>query len=147
DGVYEESVATGESDEMGGYLVDAVWFIGNDGSTTKVGTDFKGLSLYESQTGYYMDYSEAGKGFFYADCGGYGSGWLTFVFGVKDGKPYELDISMQIQGFYQDEPGIFTTTTDDYTDYHKYLVTELNYDKNTEQFIVGKVTDRDRYGE
>lgn len=147
DGVCEEFVATGQPDEMGGYLVDAVWYIASDGQTTKVGTDFKGLSLYESQTGYYMDYSEVGKGFFYADCGGYGSGWLTFVFGVKDGKPYELDVSMKIQGFYQDEPGVFTTTTDDYTDYHKYLITELNYDKKTEQFSVGKVTDRDRYGE
>ena len=147
DGMYEEFVATGEPDEMGGYLVDAVWFIGSDGTTTKVGTDFKGLSLYESQNGYFMDYSEEGKGFFYADCGGYGSGWLTFVFGVKDGKPYELDISMKIQGFYQDEPGIFTTTTDDFTEYHKYLITELNYDKNTEQFDIGKVTDQDRYGE
>ena len=146
DGVFEEFAATGQQDEMGGYLLDAVWFIAGDGTVTKVGTDFKGLSMYEAND-YYMDWPDQKKGFFYADCGGYGSGWLTFVYGVKDKKPYELDVSMKIQGFYQDEPGVFTTTTDDFTEYHKYLVTKLTYDEASQQFTVGEITDRDRFGE
>ena len=142
DGSREAFVVTGNNDDMGGYIPDAVWFIASDQTTTKFKPDFKGLSMYESEK-HYMEYAAENKGFFYGDCGGYGSGWLTFVYGVKDGKPYELEISMNIQGFYQDEPGVFFTTTDDFTEYHKYLITELNYDKKTQEFSKGKVTDKD----
>lgn len=88
DGVSEAFAAIGKPDDMGGYLIDAIWFIAGDGTTTKMRTDFKDLAMYESNNSYYMDYAAEHKGFFYADIGGYGSGWLTLVFSVKESKPY-----------------------------------------------------------
>lgn len=141
DGADEAFVVTGEKDEYDGYLPDAVWFIASDGSTKKLRTDFKDLSMYQPENGHYMEYKDENKAFFYGDCGAYGSGWTTFIFGVKDGEPYEMDISMDTEGFYQDEPGVFYTLTDDFTDGHAYLKTELEYNKKTGQFKKGKITD------
>ena len=42
-----------------------------------------------------------------------------------------------------DEQGRFYTLTDDFTDGHRYLITELIYDSKTGQFKKGKVTDKD----
>ena len=142
DGTKESFVATGQPDDMGGYLPDAVWFISSDGSATKLRTDFRGLSLYTENDRFYMEYAKEKKGFFYGDCGGYGSGWTTFIFSVKDGKPYELDISMNTEGFYQDgdDPGEFYTLTDNFDDGHAYLRTELIYNSKTGQFKKGTVT-------
>ena len=103
--------------------------------------DFNGLSMYSKESGYYIEYTDEDTGFFTAECGGYGSGWLNFLFGVKDGKPYELDLSMKIEGFYQDSPGVFYTLTDNFDDGHAYLITELEYDSKTGQFKKGRVTD------
>ena len=85
------------------------------------------------------------SGFFYGDCGGYGSGWTTFIFSVKDGKPYELDVSMNTEGFYQDKdkPGEFYTLTDNFDNGHAYLRTELIYDSKTGQFAKGKITEEE----
>lgn len=143
DGRDEAYVVTGSFDDMGGYTPEAVWFIASDGSTTKMRTDFRGFSMYSDESGYFVEYADKKKGFFSAECGGYGSGWLNLLFGVKDGKPYELDLSMQIEGFYQDKPGVFITLTDNYDDGHKYLITELLYDSATGQFKKGRVTDTD----
>lgn len=142
DGSEEAYVAVGEPDDLGGYMPTAVWFIASDGTTKKMRDDFDGLSMYSDESGYFVEYAAEKKGFFSAECGGYGSGWLNILFGVRDGKPYELDLSMKIEGFYQDKPGVFYTLTDDFTDGHKYMVTELSYDSATGQFTKGKVTDR-----
>ena len=141
DGADEAFAAIGENDDMGGYMLDAVWFIASDGSAKKMETDFKGLSMYSKETGYYVEYTKENKGFFTAECGGYGSGWLNFLFGVKDGEPYELDLSMNIEGFYQEEPGVFYTLTDNFDNGHAYMITELEYDSKTGQFKKGRVTD------
>lgn len=142
DGKKEAFVVTGESDEYDGYLPDAVWFISSDGDTKKVRTDFRELSMYKTELGHYLEDKENGIGFFYGDCGGYGSGWATFIFGVKDGDAYEMDISMETEGFYQNDDGEFYTLTDDFTDGHAYMITELKFNKKTGQFKKGKVTDK-----
>ena len=143
DGADEAFVVLGGEDEFGGYLPDKIWFISSEGKTQLMRDDFKGLSLYTENEGFYMDYAEEKKGFFYGDCGGYGSGWTTFIFSVKDGKPYELDISMNTEGFYRDndKPGEFYTLTDNFDNGHAYLRTELIYNGKTGQFAKGKITE------
>ncbi len=142
DGRNEAFVAIGDDDDMGGYMLESIWFIGNDGKCSMMRDDLNGLSMYYSDEGYYLEYAAENKGFFTAECGGYGSGWLSFIFSMKDGEPYELDLSMEIEGFYQPSPGVFHTLTDDYTEGHQYMITELIYDSKTGQFRKGKVTDK-----
>ena len=141
DGIKEAFVIMGQDDDMGGYLPESLWFIDKEGYAIKMRDDFQGMSLYGSDRGYYIEYKDEKKGFFTGECGGYGSGWLNFVYSVKDGMPYELEISMKTEGFYQDEPGVFYTLTDNFDDGHKYLITELIYDSSSGQFTKGKVTD------
>lgn len=144
DGTKEAFTVIGEDDgEAADCLPEAVWFIAGDGSTTKMRTDFHGLVMYKNNEGYCLCYEEEHKGFFTAECGAYGSGWLSFIFSVKDGEPYELDLSMETEGFYQGKPGSFYTLTDNFDDGHKYMITELEYDRKTGQFIKGRVTDRE----
>ena len=143
DGADEAFVVLGGDDEFGGYLPEKIWFISSEGKTELMRDDFRGLSLYTETDGFYMDWAKENKGFFYGDCGGYGSGWTTFIFSVKDGKPYELDVSMNTEGFYQDKdkPGEFYTLTDNFDNGHAYLRTELIYDSKTGQFAKGKITE------
>lgn len=78
-----------------------------------------------------------GKGFFWADMGAYGSGWKTLVYSVKNGKPYKLDISDELQGFYEDNGRLYTTE-DEFTDKgHIYNSIELIYNSKTQQFKKG----------
>ncbi len=143
DGRSEAFAAIGKDDDMGGYMLDSIWFIGSDETVKMMRDDYNDLSMYSNESGYYEPFAAENAGFFSGECGGYGSGWLNFIFGVRNGKPYELDLSMKTEGFYQDASGAFYTLTDDYTDGHKYLITELKYDSKTGQFEKGKVTDKD----
>ncbi len=140
DGADEAFVVLGKDDELGGYLPDEIWFISSEGRAQIMRDDFRGLSLYTENDDFYMEYADENKVFFYGDCGGYGSGWTTFIFGVNDGKPYELNISMDTEGFYQETPGKFYTLTDNFDDGHDYLVTPLIYDSKTGQFSKDKPT-------
>lgn len=140
DGADEAFAVLGGEDEFGGYLPDEIWFISSDGKAQTVRDDFKGLSLYTENDHFYMEYADENKVFFYGDCGGYGSGWTTFIFGVNDGEPYELDISMDAEGFYQDTPGNFYTLTDNFDSGHDYLITPLIYNSKTGQFTKDKPT-------
>lgn len=139
-GTNEAFVVLGKQDEFGGYLVDQLWFISSDKKTKMLKDDFNDLSMYINNDGYYMDYPDEKKGFFYADFGGHGSGWITLIYGVKDGQPFELDISMKTEGFYQDTPGQFYTLTDNFDDGHVYLITPLKFNKETGQFEKGEPT-------
>ena len=143
DGRNEAFAAIGKDDDMGGYILESIWFIGSDEKGKMMRDDFNDLSMYSDESGYYEQYSDENVGFFTGECGGYGSGWLTFIFGVRNGEPYELDLSMETEGFYRNEQGRFYTLTDDFTDGHRYLITELIYDSKTGQFKKGKVTDKD----
>lgn len=148
DGANEAFVVLGENDEYGGYLPHQIWFISSEGKTEMMRDDFKGLALYTENDNFYMEYPAENKVFFYGDCGGYGSGWTTFLFSVNDGKPYELDISMNTEGFYQDKdkPGEFYTLTDNFDNGHAYLRTELIYNSKTGQFEKGRITEENWAG-
>lgn len=77
------------------------------------------------------------------------------MFSVKNGEPYELDLSCKIQGFYIEEDEFHTdsfyTTEDEFSDDmgHRYAKVKLLYDSDNQQFIVGERTNEypleDRY--
>lgn len=120
--------------------IEAVYYIDSTGKAQLMNDDLK-WSLYISQNGCYRECS--GKGFFWFDMGAYGSGWYSAVYSVKDGVPYELDISQNIQGFYQDENNKFYTTKDEFLPggghlHHDY---ELIFNGSTQQFSVGNKID------
>lgn len=147
DGKSEAFVAIGENTDYNRYPLDAIWFISGSGDVEIIRDDFNHsshMTLYENNNGYYMESPETGIGFFYGDCGGGGSGWTTFVYGVRDGNPYELDVSMKIEGLYRDNEGSYYTLSDYFDDEgHKYYITELNYDTQSRQFTVGGMTEEE----
>lgn len=123
----------------GGYgkpddYIQAIYYVDPFGALTELNSP-RGMAYYEDDA---HVRTCGGKGFFWSDYGGYGSGWSSFVFGVRDGAPYELDVSGQIQGFYQDEKSFYTTENDFSEGYHTYPEVELIYDSNTQQFVKGK---------
>ena len=126
----------------GGYgqaddAIQAIYYVDSFGVLTELNSP-RGMAYYEAEDHFR---SCGGKGFFWSDYGASGSGWSSFVFGVKDGAPYELDISGQIQGFYQDERSFYTTENDFSEGYHTYPEVELIYDSNTQQFLKGNRRD------
>ncbi len=114
--------------------VRCVIFIDSSGKSVTVEDKF-GLTLYTSEEGNLRIHES--KGFFWFDMGAGGSGWKTAVYSVKDGKPYKLDISDKLQGFYEDKDRIYTTE-DEFSDRgHIYNSVELIYNSETQQFKKG----------
>ncbi|MCR5356845.1 MAG: hypothetical protein K6E63_05505, partial [Lachnospiraceae bacterium] len=56
DGTKEAFVVMGQDDDEGGYLPETLWFIAKDGTATEMMNDFKGMSLYYSENGYFIRY-------------------------------------------------------------------------------------------
>jgi hypothetical protein len=121
--------------------IDAIYYVDSEGNV-QVLDDTITLYFYENGNGAYRTCE--GKGFFWADMGGGGSGWETLLYSVKDGVPYELDLSRNIQGFYEDENG-FYTTENEFMDGggHLYPEVSLIYDSATQQFTKGARRDED----
>lgn len=126
--------------------LEAVYFINQEGDTTRMPGDFWGGSYYGSDaevfsSGYrhsneYTTYQ--GKGFFSFDSGNGGSGWQTLLYSVKDGLPYELDISRTLQGFYEKDDTYYTTENEFLEEGgHEFPEVELIYDSSTQQFSKG----------
>lgn len=116
-----------------------VYFVASDGAVKNMPAGFNGY-YYENTE----KYSETeGKGFFSFDVGGGGSGWDTLLYSVKDNEPYELDISRELQGFYQNiETGKFYTTVSDFSSgHHEWPEYDLIYDSNNQQFRLGERLD------
>lgn len=121
--------STGDPNE-----IDSVLFVDSAGNVTLMASDFTG-AYYDREDGYYMDYHETG--FFHVDYGAYGSGYSTMLFSVRDGKPYELDLSRHLQGFFI-ENGVLVTTGNDFSQgSHQYPRYVLVYDPDTQQFQIG----------
>jgi hypothetical protein len=115
--------------------IDAVYYVDFEGNVQTL-DDTISWFFYENGDGAYRICE--GKGFFWADMGGGGSGWQTLLYSVKNGVPYELDLSRSIQGFYEDESG-FYTTENEFKDGggHSYSEISLTYDSASQQFIKG----------
>lgn len=127
-------------DEENSRPIEAVYYVDSTGKSEIMSTNLN-LCLYKRDDGCYCECSE--KGFFWFDMGAYGSGWHSAVYSVKDGVPYELDISQNVQGFYQDGNNKFYTTKDEFLPggghlYHDY---ELIFNGSTQQFSVGNKID------
>jgi hypothetical protein len=116
--------------------MDAVYYVSADGNVQLMSNSIAGF-LYDSSDGHYRQ--TQGKGFLWADYGGGASSWNTILYGVKDdGTPYELDLSRDLQGFYEDENG-FYTTENEFMDGGGHLWPEVSliYDSATQQFTKG----------
>ena len=134
DGEYEAFFLITREDELGEEIY-GICFVSSGGQVRMFPTETGGY-YYESEDGCYREYE--GQGFFWADEGAFGSGWTTLLFSVKDGRPYALDLSERIQGFYGDfEP---FTTEDDFTDGHRYRIVKLVYNRALGQFSIGEKT-------
>ena len=95
------------------------------------------FAVYKSEEGC-VRYKD-GKGFFWADMGAHGSGYSTIVYSVKNNAPYILQISSDIQGFYQKDDMFYTTKNEFLSGGgHAYPEYELIYDSNTQEFSVGE---------
>lgn len=117
--------------------LEDIYFINGNGEITKMPGDFWG-ELYYSKTKEYEYFVCQGKGFFAVDSGNGGSGWQTLLYSVKDGSPYELNISRAIQGF-NERDGIYYTTENNFdSGFHEYPEVELIYNSDTQQFTKGQ---------
>ena len=110
------------------------FFISSEGQITKM--EELEWSLYDSDDGN-IRYA-GGKGFFWADMGAFGSGWISVLYSVKNDTPYILQLSGHLQGFYQ-EGAMFYTTENEFLPEggHIYPTMELLYDSNTQEFVKG----------
>ena len=132
DGSYEAFALI--ADGPNSFGIENIYFIDSSGYITNFGS--RNGDYYENDNHYRTC---EGKGFFWSDYGAYGSGHSTFLFSVKDGIPYALDLSDQIQGFYE-ENGVFYTTENEFLEEggHLYPEIELVYDSGTQQFYKGE---------
>ncbi len=120
--------------------VKAVYFIDSKGETTLMLSSqdlYKHFILYTSKSKCFLRTN--GKTFFTFTHNGTGSTWgdKSELFGVKNGKPYRLNISGTISGVYR-EKGVLFTISHRLTSYHSYMMVQLLYDKNSQQFYLGK---------
>ena len=128
---YALTVAGGAEDLHG---IDRVYFVDSQGNLTAMASDIT-ADYYDQEDGYYLTCQ--GKGFFHVDYGAYGSGYSTMLFSVRNGQPYELALSRQIQGF-QLRDGVFYTTENDFSaGFHQYPECELLYDPSAQEFYKG----------
>lgn len=112
--------------------IEAIYFIDSDANIRKIKSEFD-LPWYSDDK--YIEYES--KGFFSVDVTASGSSWITYLFGVKDGNAYELNISGDLQGFYNKNGMCYTTTGDFSQGYHTYPEVELIYNSSTQQFSKG----------
>lgn len=115
--------------------LEDIYFINANSEITKMPSEFWGGLYYPKEKEYFI---YQGKGFFSVDSGNGGSGWQTLLYSVKEGLPYELDISRTLQGFYEKD-GIYYTTENEFLEEggHSYPEVELIYDSSTQQFSKG----------
>ena len=100
---------------------------------------YLGVATLDSNGSAYCYFTMGGKGFYYVNYNGSGTGWgeRALLFGVRNGKPYELNLSKKISGFYM-ENGETYTIRHILNPYHVYMKQRLIYDSDTGQFILGE---------
>ena len=116
----------------------SVYFISDSGTTVCVDAAYPSTYHDYASNDYARFDAYQNKGFFSYDKTGGGSGYSTFLYSVRSGVPYELDISGELQGFYLKD-GYFCTTQNDFSKgYHQYPEYRLNYNAQTQQFTLGQ---------
>ncbi len=147
-GTEESFLITGTFDGVAGYMDAEILFLDSNGAMIRVcDTTSQGDSLYGylnarngklegNETDDYL--IPAGNSRFLVwEVSAYGSASTSLIFGVRDGKPYELDISGKYMGFHQDEAGRYVAVISDFSKgYHDYIERIFVFDEETKQFIL-----------
>ena len=129
DGKEEAFVVLGEKNSSS-KTVQGIYYITSYGYISEVRTDFS-VDLFSNAN--YVEYD--GKGFFACDVSGGGSGWVTYLFDVRDGWWNELNLSGSLQSFFKKDDTCYTTKSVFSAQYgHQYVDVPLNYDKDTQEF-------------
>lgn len=129
DGKEEAFVVLGDKNSSS-KTVQGIYYISSDGYISEVRTDFS-VDLFSNAN--YVEYD--GKGFFACDVSGGGSGWVTYLFDVRDGWWNELNLSGSLQSFFKKDDTCYTTKSVFSAQYgHQYVDVPLNYDKDTQEF-------------
>ena len=124
--------------------IQSVWFVDSYGKVTELlkstSSTFLGFPVLNSNGTAYCYYQILGKGYYYVNYNVSGTTWgdKAMLFGVKNGKAYELDLSRKISGFFMDPDGTLYTIRHYLDPYHVYMKVRLNYDRNTNQFVLGE---------
>ncbi len=110
--------------------VQGIYYITSYGYISEVRTDFS-VDLFSDVN--YVEYD--GKGFFACDVSGGGSGWVTYLYDVRNDWWYELNLSGSLQSFFKKDDTCYTTKSVFSAQYgHQYVDVPLNYDKDTQEF-------------
>ena len=133
DGVSEAFGITSpeDYDELGLCGDVGVWFIDCEGNCTQLMSDTYGYLHQQKVT--------AGQQKFIVwEMSGGGSGSLSYIFGIRDGSPYEPLISGQYMQFetakYDD--AVYVGQTSDFSmGYHNYIITEFVFDSDSGEFV------------
>ena len=129
DGKEEAFVVLGEKNSSS-KTVQGIYFIHSEGYISEARTDFS-VDMFSNAN--YVEYD--GKGFFACDVSGGGSGWVTYLFDVRDGWWNELNLSGSLQSFFKKDDTCYTTKSVFSAQYgHQYVDVPLNYDKDTQEF-------------
>ena len=129
DGKEEAFIVLGEKNSSS-KTVQGIYYITSYGYISEVRTDFS-VDLFSNAN--YVEYD--GKGFFACDVSGGGSGWVTYLFDVRDGWWNELNLSGSLQSFFKKDDTCYTTKNVFSAQYgHQYVDVPLNYDKDTQEF-------------
>lgn len=129
DGKEEAFVVLGKKNSSS-KTVQGIYFIHSNGCISEARTDFS-VDLFSNAN--YVEYD--GKGFFACDVSGGGSGWVTYLFDVRDDWWNELNLSGSLQSFFKKDDTCYTTKSVFSAQYgHQYVDVPLNYDKDTQEF-------------
>lgn len=129
DGKEEAFVVLGEKNSSS-KTVQGIYYISSDGYILEARTDFS-VDMFSNAN--YVEYD--GKGFFACDVSGGGSGWVTYLYDVRDGWWNELNLSGSLQSFFKKDDTCYTTKSVFSAQYgHQYVDVPLNYDKDTQEF-------------
>ena len=94
DGKEEAFVVLGKKNSSS-KTVQGIYYISSDGYISEVRTDFS-VDMFSNAN--YVEYD--GKGFFACDVSGGGSGWVTYLYDVRNGWWNELNLSGSLQSFF-----------------------------------------------
>lgn len=129
DGKEEAFVVLGKKNSSS-KTVQGIYYISSDGYILEARTDFS-VDMFSNAN--YVEYD--GKGFFACDVSGGGSGWVTYLYNVRDGWWNELNLSGSLQSFFKKDDACYTTKSVFSAQYgHQYVDVPLNYDKDTQEF-------------
>lgn len=129
DGKEEAFVVLGKKNSSS-KTVQGIYYISSDGYISEVRTDFS-VDMFSNAN--YVEYD--GKGFFACDVSGGGSGWVTYLYDVRNGWWNELNLSGSLQSFFKKDDTCYTTKSVFSAQYgHQYVDVPLNYDKDTQEF-------------